>query len=419
MNEKILNPSLESVYSVTDFGAVGDGVTDNTAAFNNALKTAGDKGGGIVFVPTGKYLFKGHINIPLAVTLQGVYSFAPSHQGRIVKKCPMPGESGSVLLPTADKGTEDGEAFITISHNATLKGVSIFYPEQTDEHEPYKYPWTITLQGRNCAVIDVELVNPYNGIDAGTGDCPRHFISHVDGQPLRRGIYIDQIHDVGKVENVHFNPWWSCSKAICDFMVEQGEAFLIGRTDWEYMMNCFSIFYKAGFIFDDFGNGLPNVLLTQCGHDEAPMTVVINDSQIHSGISFNNCQMMGELFVSETNKGPIKFNNCGFWGTIHDRLGQSGSATLLNLNGVGHVTVNSCQFYGWDVDPDRKGSPCINVNCDTAIISSCSFLRKKDKHITVGENTKKCIILGNMFNGDIVIEKAKDGVVEEGFNVTL
>ena len=419
MSGNIKIPSLDSVYFVTDFGAVGDGVLDNTDAFNRALKTAGENGGGIVFVPAGNFLFKGHITIPVAVTLQGIYSYAPSHQGRINENLPKPGESGSVLMPTADKGTEDGEAFVILNHNASLKGVSIFYPEQTDEQEPYKYPWTISLRGRNCAVIDVDLLNAYNGIDAGKYDCPRHYISRVYGQPLRRGIYIDQIHDIGRIENVHFNPWWSCSKTICDFMVEHGEAFLIGRCDWQYMTNCFAIFYKVGFLFDDFGNGTPNVLLTQCGHDEAPMTVVINNSQIHAGISFNNCQMMGELYVNESNKGPVKFNNCGFWGTIHGRLGQTGSASLINLNGKGHITINSCQFYGWDIDPDRKGSPCINVNCDSSIISSCSFMRVKDKHITVGENAKKCIILGNMFCGNIVIEKSKDGVVEEGFNATI
>ena len=71
-------PNFDSVYFVTDFGAVGDGAYDNTEAFNRALKTAGENGGGIVFVPAGNFLFKGHIIIPVAVTLQGIYSYAPS-----------------------------------------------------------------------------------------------------------------------------------------------------------------------------------------------------------------------------------------------------------------------------------------------------------------------------------------------------
>ena len=26
---------------------------------------------------------------------------------------------------------------------------------------------------------------------------------------LRRGILVDAIYDIGRIENVHFNPWWS------------------------------------------------------------------------------------------------------------------------------------------------------------------------------------------------------------------
>jgi hypothetical protein len=42
--------------SVTGFGAVGDGRTDCTAAFNAAVEAAGRAGGGAVYVPPGEYL---------------------------------------------------------------------------------------------------------------------------------------------------------------------------------------------------------------------------------------------------------------------------------------------------------------------------------------------------------------------------
>lgn len=416
MDEKNIAQTIGSVYSVTDFGAKGDGMFDNTDAFSSALKTAGDNGGGIVFVPAGSYLFKGHLSIPEAVTLCGVFSAAPSHPSRFFKGMLTDGKHGTVLMPTAGKGTEEGEPFIKINGNATLKGVTVFYPEQTDESEPYKYPWTIAMRGLNASIIDTELLNPYNAIDAD--DSARHYIARVFGQPLRRGIYFDKIHDIGRIENVHFNPWWSTSEPIRSFMEENGEAFLIGRCDWEYMTNCFAIYYKTGFIFDDFGNGTGNVVLTQCGHDEAPTTVIVNRTQLHSGISFNNCQMMGELFINETNKGPVKFNGCGFWGNLHNRY-DKGSEALLNLKGEGHVTVNACHFYGWDVNPDGKGAPCIDVDCESATISSCNFIGNKDLHVRVGERTKKCILLGNKFNGEIKIEKAREDSIEAGFNVSL
>jgi hypothetical protein len=45
--------------SVTSFGAVGDGTTDCTAAFNEAVDRVGRAGGGAVHVPPGTYLLTG------------------------------------------------------------------------------------------------------------------------------------------------------------------------------------------------------------------------------------------------------------------------------------------------------------------------------------------------------------------------
>ena len=44
------------VANVKTYGAVGDGVTDDTAAFNAALKSVADAGGGACLVPKGTYI---------------------------------------------------------------------------------------------------------------------------------------------------------------------------------------------------------------------------------------------------------------------------------------------------------------------------------------------------------------------------
>ena len=54
--------SQASFYNVTDFGAVGNGSTDSTTAFANAI-TAAVSSDGAVFVPAGTYLV--HLNIPV------------------------------------------------------------------------------------------------------------------------------------------------------------------------------------------------------------------------------------------------------------------------------------------------------------------------------------------------------------------
>jgi Endopolygalacturonase len=46
----------QSMYNVIDFGAKGDGKTNNTKAINTAIDAASKNGGGTVFIPAGKFL---------------------------------------------------------------------------------------------------------------------------------------------------------------------------------------------------------------------------------------------------------------------------------------------------------------------------------------------------------------------------
>ena len=174
-------------YSVRDFGAKGDGKTDDTAAFQKALDAAGQAGGGVVYAPRGNYFFAGHLNVPNAVTLKGVWESVPSHIGIRNRGAAKPTDDGTTFLVTESRGKEDGPPFITLNTNSTLKGVVIYYPEQDPAEEPKPYPWAIAMRGKNPAVLAVELLNPYNGIDATHNE--RHLIRDVHGQPLRRGIY--------------------------------------------------------------------------------------------------------------------------------------------------------------------------------------------------------------------------------------
>lgn len=55
--------------NVTDYGAVADGTTDNSAAIQSAIDAAGN--GGTVFFPAGTYRIKAHLNLKSGVTLLG------------------------------------------------------------------------------------------------------------------------------------------------------------------------------------------------------------------------------------------------------------------------------------------------------------------------------------------------------------
>jgi hypothetical protein len=195
--EKPAQATVSDYFDVHRFGAVGDGKTDDTAAFQKALEAASEAGGGVVYAPRGNYFFAGHLNIPNAVTLAGVWQSVPAHNGIRDRGLPKPTDDGTTFLVTGDAGREDGPAFITLNTNSTLKGIVLYYPQQNVDDIPKPYPWAIAMRGKNPAVLAIEMLNPYNGIDATHNE--RHLVRDVHGQPLRRGIMVDGIYDIGRI----------------------------------------------------------------------------------------------------------------------------------------------------------------------------------------------------------------------------
>ncbi len=60
------------------------------------------------------------------------------------------------------------------------------------------------------------------------------------GQPINIGIYVDHIYDIGRIEDVHFNPWYAPDKTFMSHQLRKGRAFVFARTDWEYVFNTFA-----------------------------------------------------------------------------------------------------------------------------------------------------------------------------------
>jgi hypothetical protein len=233
-------PPSAGSWSVSSFGAVGDNATDNTAAFAKALAACGAAGGGEVSVPPGLFRFAGNLTIPQGCALSGSYKRVPSHSPPCHGCFPV--FKGSVLLPTGGRG--DGacsvpiaspnggvpckRAFITLLIDADLQGFVIYYPEQEHQATPVPYPWSIFMAGTNSAVQDIECLNCWDAVAAvGAG---RHYIARVQGQPLNIGVFVDQTYDIGRIEDVHFNPWWSDAQPMIFHQTTYGRAFVFGRS---------------------------------------------------------------------------------------------------------------------------------------------------------------------------------------------
>ena len=166
--------------SVTALGAVGDGITDDTAAFQAAIAAANKVGkattgglqgfGGVVFIPAGIYKLTSSLDIPDGVSLQGQ------------------GSRTSVLQFTLDAST-DGIVFSNTVQYARPLFIRDLGIQATGTQNKARDALSLKLAGNvrieNVRILNVARYGIYldDGIDCIFRDC-------YIGQCTFGGLYI-------------------------------------------------------------------------------------------------------------------------------------------------------------------------------------------------------------------------------------
>jgi len=376
--------ATEGVFNVKSYGATGDGATDDTGAIQAALDAAG-KTGGTVYLPPARHLVMGSLRIPVGVTLVGAAQ-SPQYIKPLI---------GSVVLATGGRDNEDAPALFELGDSSAVRGITVFYPEQkVTDIRPY--PWTFHLQGGDNTVENVTLINSYNGIKVGPEPNVRHRIRSVYGCVLRRGIFVDACTDIGRIENIQWHcHWWSAKEVkgewdpVFEYMWRNCEAFIFGRTDWEYVTNTFVFPVKIGYRFIRTKNGAMNGQLCGAGADAAQRCVVVEAIQF-MGLLITNGQFVAfagdnpiEVVIEPTCNGSVRLVNCAFWGpAVHNVISHSQS----------FVSLSDCYFSSGR--SNNSGKALVEADGGKLQVRGCSFgtdepsisLRKGLKHAIVSEN---------------------------------
>jgi len=399
----------QAIYNVLSHGAVADGTTDDTAAIQKALDAAGETGG-MVTLPPGVYRIEGSLTIPTGVCLQG--SWAMPHHGVWDK--------GTTLYCLRGRGSEEGPALIEMNASTAVRGITVYYPEQ-DPEAIVPYPWTIHGKGMHCTIENVTLVNPYNGIAIGPEWNELHLVRGVFGCPLRRGLFVDNCTDIGRVENVHWNiHYWhraghpngpkgeDAKQSYRRFVQENLEAFIFGRTDWESVKDTFTYGARIGYRFIDNGHGAMNGSLLGIGADGClrgvwidriqPMGLLITNGQF---APFRNPQMgdqSSELAVAAIVTAPgasgnVSLVNCSFWG--------GNPIAHLRGNHDLYAKFVDCSVRDWAVY-DRE-APAIDADGPTLVVRGCTFATGGNE-IHIGKNTRFATITDNITATEFEIE---------------
>ena len=201
--------------NIMDFkGADNTGQTDMAPLIQTLLRklegssarTGGVGNGGVLFLPEGKYLLNSNITIPKAVTIRGEWK--KPERGKPI--------TGTIIVSDFGRGEETPrKSLFILEPAAAVKDLAFWYPNQNPENI-VPYPPTIGYGAPGywgndyCVTQNVTFVNAYSGCILLTGDNihggggPNMF--GLYGTPLKRGIEIDDVSEVGRVENVDFLP---------------------------------------------------------------------------------------------------------------------------------------------------------------------------------------------------------------------
>lgn len=385
---QIIIPSLDTneivVAAATpqEYGAVGNGINDDSAAFQNAINAvynSGGHGGGVVYVPSGNYAFSNSITIPTGVTLHGDWTDWTKGSSGI---------EGTTFCIYTGAGQPNGTPFITMSRSAALRDINFWYPNQNPSSIT-GYPFTIAAAD-NTVVQNVVLVNSYQGIQVSGAE---FILSTVIGSPLFIGFTTTGgIADISQTEDVRFSPAvWPASLlpnapaaggSYATWMRTYGTGMQVFRLDGLINVNTEISGYNVGLDFEmnssgESGCAFYNGWVTNCA-----TAMLAQEMQTAQGLEMSDFTLDGDIAINRThvtNDAAAEFDNCsiiGRTGTAVSCLGADWQTSMsfqnctisntLALTGPGVFNLVNCQLQG--------STQCVlSATATAAAFTGCTF----------------------------------------------
>jgi hypothetical protein len=390
--------------SVKDFGAVGDGIKDDTQAFQDALNAAGNRGGGVVFVPEGHYRITGSLVVPTGVTLRGDW-VSPDEVNKEVK--------GTVLDAYGGRGDGEAPSFIQLSPSSGVTNLSVWYPEQSST-SPAVYPWTFEqLSGDSATIQNVTLVNAYNGIKIGPIWNELHYVKNVYGTVLNTGIFLDFTTDIGRLEQIRLAPdYWSGSglagapqKAqLTEYLTTHAEGIVMGRSDWEYMSDVYLSGFKTGLRMTTRTGSLEtaNAQLYKITIENSETALKIE------GVNDYGLLITESSFKADVGTNPIAIHaTSGFRSIVQfNQVTVGGNPHQAVVNeGTGVLSFENSTFENWD---DRSGGYAINAKGGSLILGHSTFA-KPSNHVLLQGTAAEVNAINSGYEGELQVQDESEG----------
>jgi hypothetical protein len=245
---------LRESVSVKDFGAVGDGVIDDSVAFQNAINAASSGNQG-VFLPSGKYRLTEPIEIPNSVYIEGVGCQVTT------ASTPNTASIGSwIYIDHTGQGLyfRDDALVGTTKKFSKLSQLGFYRNQPTPAAA-----WTPTANEHdirieyNVELNDVMFLNSTKAVLIRSAGQLR--ANNVRGQVFDVGFECERSSDVQNWTNIHWWPYWSQQADVTDYTITNAIGFKLQRADGLNIINPFGIFQHRLVKIQDldgFGSGV-------------------------------------------------------------------------------------------------------------------------------------------------------------------
>lgn len=415
---------LVAVNSVTYFGAVGDGITDDTEAFLKAIAYTEKIGGGTIFVPVGKYVIKKPLTLNQNVSLCGDI-IIDADKGTF---------DGTVLLSYVGRDDPHGTAFVSLNGDCKLSNIAIYYPEQELScwFQTMPYSWTIDCNSYS-SLENVVLVNPYYGVRVGKSMCEMQTLKKVYGTPIKLGMTASGICDIAKFIDIDFSPkWWlNCEFAnrpseelLRKWLLLKAEGFIYERVDWTYIYGITIDGYKIGLhpreVSYEFSGWIDKGSLHAGGQISHAKIINCNTCMYLEAVSGMGVQLLDSTLVANGGFNPaaiktfdgyteeLMLKNCNIKSYGRNAIVNGGKANVTLID-VSFDMLYKKPFAA--IDMANGGNLCL-VNCD---FSGEGF------HINLENEEIKAEIVNTLTEKDLRINANENqiGFVYDNSVVTL
>jgi hypothetical protein len=324
------NSNSTGFNNVKDFGAVGDGTTDDTTAINNGVMYLGSKGGGTLYFPKGVFKVTSAITLPQGILIQGAMGKPTSYY-----------QAGS-------NSTSVSQILLT------SQNTSIFRIGEGVEN----------IRIKNIELKANSTNNTYGVQGIGKGGYGSAQVISFDNivfSTFDKGIYVT---NAGSSSDPNYGGWQFDYVRVdnCAFLYNKNAGIHIDtyNTDWNIRS---SMFYLP-----PVSNGEADAIyLRRLGSMLIENSFAGGDSYELKGGDFIDAQAFGSIHIinssSERNTNSIVFGNIPGGGDLHSVLTIMGSTFGDPIIINDKLTyVSSGNFYGGNIinftntDPLRKSA---------------------------------------------------------------